>query len=112
MLLEGENHACEQQPSIEVGEQENESQSQTPQTFTEPRRSARNVTRPDYCLLNDPAARTDDKAFVSQEIIMAPVTYKDAIARKDAPIWKSAMDTEMDQHNKIGTWKLVDLPPD
>ena len=29
----------------------------------------------------------------------------------DAPIWESAMQTEMNQHHEIGTWELVDLPP-
>jgi hypothetical protein len=120
--LEGESHACERrQPSTEATKQETEDQSRTPQIsttseptsiITEPHCSTQHVTRPDYRLHNDPDARIDDKAFVSHESIMAPETYKEAMSREDAPMWKSAMKTEMDQHDEIGTWESVNLPPD
>ena len=52
-----------------------------------------------------------DHAFISHEIITEPNSYAEAVAQTDAPIWESAMQTEMNQHRENGTWELMDLPP-
>jgi Reverse transcriptase (RNA-dependent DNA polymerase) len=41
-----------------------------------------------------------------------PTTVKEAKDREDWPEWKKAMDSEMLQLGKRGTFKLVELPPD
>lgn len=118
VMLEGENPAHEQAP-----EPAKDPAPSTPQTsivpapaITEPetRRSTRVITRPDYRLLNNPNAKggTGDKALISHEIITEPANYAEAIARDDAPIWIESMSIEIAQHEEIGTWDLVDLPPD
>ena len=72
-----------------------------------PRRSSRIAdqgTHPDY------TNRTRDRAMVMREIVTEPENLKEAEGRPDWPIWKQAMKVEMDQHNDIGTWQLVELP--
>ena len=51
-----------------------------------------------------------DQAKVTREIITEPENLKEAEGQLDWPIWKQAMAIEMDQHNKVGTWELVELP--
>src|SRR6266481_493508 len=48
--------------------------------------------------------------MVTHEIITEPENLKEAQGQLDWPIWKQAMTIEMDQHNKVGTWELVELP--
>ena len=36
--------------------------------------------------------------------------YRDAITRKDRPLWLVEMQMEMDQHVEIRTWDLVEIP--
>ena len=72
-----------------------------------PRRSgqiADQGAHPDY------TNRTCDCAMVMCEIVTEPENLKEAEGRPDWPIWKQAMKVEMDQHNDIGTWQLVELP--
>ena len=44
------------------------------------------------------------------KIITEPENLKEAEGQPDWPIWKQAMKVEMDQHNDVGTWQLVELP--
>ena len=60
--------------------------------------------RPDY------TNRTHDHAMVTREIVTEPENLKEAEGRPDWPIWKQAMKVEMNQHNDVGTWQLVELP--
>ena len=48
--------------------------------------------------------------MVTQEIVTPPEDYKEAISQNNAPTWIAAMQTEIEQHQKIGTWELIDLP--
>src|ERR1700678_2145130 len=50
----------------------------------------------------------DDRSFIGDD----PTSLKEAKARSDWPKWKEAMDAEIDQLTKRGTYKMVDLPPD
>ena len=54
--------------------------------------------------------RTHDHAMVTREIVTEPENLKEAEGQPDWPIWKQALKVEMDQHNDIGTWQLVELP--
>src|SRR5271168_5398078 len=83
-----------------------------------------------YRVLNDPSARgpkecqhhvptTEENGHISVDYAMIgasleddPTSLKEAKARSDWPKWKEAMDTEIDQLTKRGTYKMVDLPPD
>ena len=40
-----------------------------------------------------------------------PTSLREAKRSPDWPKWKQAIDTELDQLNQMGTWKLVDKPP-
>ena len=48
--------------------------------------------------------------MVTREIVTEPENLKEAESQPDWPIWKRAMKIEMDQHDKFGTWKLVEIP--
>jgi hypothetical protein len=41
-----------------------------------------------------------------------PLSLKEVKERSDWPKWKVAMDVEVDQLVKKGTYKLIKLPPD
>ena len=53
---------------------------------------------------------TCDRIMVTREIITEPENLKEAEGQLDWLIWNQAMAIEMDQHNKFGTWELVELP--
>src|ERR1700678_3871696 len=94
--------------------------------------SARILAQPllNYRVLNDPSARgpkewqhhvptTEENGHISVDYAMIgasleddPTSLKEAKTRSDWPKWKEAMDTEIDQLTKRGTYKMVDLPPD
>ena len=72
-----------------------------------PRRSSQIADQgagPDY------TNRTCDRTMVTREIVTEPENLKEAEGQPDWPIWKQAMKVEMDQHNDVGTWQLVELP--
>lgn len=93
---------------------------------SQPRRSARNAekSRPDYKLIANPDARkpalpsTNSNStnavfvFLNEEgqLTDEPRTLAEVMARPDWPLWKAAMDAEIAQLKKLGTYKLVDLP--
>ncbi|KAI3734277.1 hypothetical protein L6452_13742 [Arctium lappa] len=53
---------------------------------------------------------------VTKEVILSinieddPKTYKEAMSSRDAPLWKEAINDEMDSIMGNGTWELADLP--
>jgi hypothetical protein len=53
-----------------------------------------------------------DYAMIGASLEDDPLSVKEAKNRMDWPKWKVAMDTEIMQLTKQGTYKLVDLPPD
>lgn len=95
-------------------------------------KSTRILAKPlmNYRVLNNPAARgpkewqhqvpaTEESGYISVDYAMIgtsleddPISLKDAKERSDWPKWKEAMDIEMDQLTKRGTYKLVELPLD
>jgi transposase InsO family protein len=95
-------------------------------------RSARILSQPliNYRLLNNPNSRgptewkhhvptteelghiTVDYAMIGASLEDDPLSLKEAKERSDWPKWKVAMDVEVDQLAKRGTYKLVKLPPD
>src|ERR1700678_2441230 len=82
-----------------------------------------------YRVLNNPAARgpkkwqhqvptMEETGHISVDYAMIgalleddPTSLKEAKASSDWPKWKEAMDAEIDQLTKQGTYKMVDLPP-
>ena len=42
---------------------------------------------------------------------ITPKTYKEALASRDSPFWKEAINDEIDSLLSNGTWVLVDPPP-
>ena len=48
--------------------------------------------------------------MVTCKIVTEPENLKEAEGQPDWLIWKQAMKVEMDQHNDVGTWQLVELP--
>ena len=83
----------------------------------------------DYLKLNNPNARgsrqskqteppeEDETGCVTMDYALVgaeedPTTVKEAKDREDWPEWRTAMDSEMLQLEKRGTFKLVELPPD
>src|ERR1700678_339655 len=95
-------------------------------------KSARILAQPllNYRVLNNPSARgpkewqhhvptTEENGHISVDCAMIgalleddPTSLKEAKARSDWPKWKEAMDAEIDQLTKQGTYKMVDLPHD
>src|SRR6266481_4146874 len=71
-------------------------------------RIANQGARPDYSSTHN--RMSCYQAMVMREIITKPENLKEAEGQLDWPIWKQAMAIEMDQHNKVGTWELVELP--
>ncbi|KAJ2913904.1 hypothetical protein MD484_g6523, partial [Candolleomyces efflorescens] len=54
-----------------------------------------------------------EKAFISDgNWSELPQTYEEAMASDEAPQWKKAMDNEMENVLKMGTWELGNLPDD
>ena len=47
---------------------------------------------------------------MQNELSRTPLTYQEAISGNDSAAWIAAMDEEISQINKQGTWKLVELP--
>ena len=80
--------------------------------------------RPNYAKLDNPASRRKpldanlliqtDQALVSigHQLSDDPQSLEEAQDRPDWPKWKEAMDIEMNQLLKAGTWELQNLPPD
>ena len=50
--------------------------------------------------------------FISFMTIGEPQTYKEAITSHEAPLWKEAINSEVESILQNHTWELVDLPPD
>lgn len=80
-----------------------------------------------YRTLNNPAARgpkewqhhvpvtketTQDIAMMANILDEEPLSLEEAHGRADWPLWKKAMDEEMEQLKKLGTYTKVDLPSD
>ena len=83
-----------------------------------------------YRVLNNPNARgpkewqhqvpaIEENGYISVDYAMIgatleddPISLKEAKERSDWNKWKEAMDAEIDQLTKRGTYKLVELPPD
>lgn len=86
-----------------------------PAPVPEPRRSPRGVERLDYAKLNDPpiedANAVVDYALMGSDV-SDPKSYREAMKRSDAPKWQAAMDAEMAQLDKLGTYTKVTLPRD
>ena len=40
----------------------------------------------------------------------APTSYKEALNRVDSPLWKRAIDEELDAHAKNKSWEVVNIP--
>jgi hypothetical protein len=68
--------------------------------------SNQTTQRPDYWKLND-----SDWALVTNEPVVAPNNYTEAINQPDAQIWEKTMEVKIRQHQDIGTWELVQLLP-
>ena len=49
--------------------------------------------------------------FISFITIGEPQTYKEAVASPEAPLWKEAINSEVESILQNHTWELVDLPP-
>src|SRR6266481_5165849 len=64
--------------------------------------------QPDYLSTHNQTSH--DRAIIMCEIVTEPENLKEMEGQLDWPIWKQAMTIEMDQHNKVGTWELVELP--
>ena len=83
----------------------------------EPRRT-RGV-RPDYKYLNDPFPDEEEAgiASISRPEAFAVVledecrSLKEARASLEWPEWEAAIQAELDQLQKMGTWQLIDKPP-
>ena len=124
-----------QAPEVEATDHlpEKETHHTSPSRIPVPReRSSRILAQPlvNYRLLNNPSARgpkewkhhvpaveesgyiTVDYAMIGATLKDDPLSVKEAKERSDWPKWKTAMDTEITQLTKRGTYKLVDLPPD
>ncbi|KAF8494245.1 hypothetical protein BU17DRAFT_103775 [Hysterangium stoloniferum] len=109
--LEGEDDTYEWQPENgPATPQTSAATTPNPSNIEAPshelRRSSRTTNKPNYRILNDPGAESTDQAFISHKIVTEPSSYIEAVAQADAPIWESAMQTEMNQHHEIGTWEL------
>ena len=93
------------------------------------RRTERNVKDRDYRKANNPAARqsttrqinaTQQEAHIAYAYISAmeeqgltekdPTSLKEAQDAHDWLDWEKAIAEELDQHEKLKTWELVDLP--
>src|SRR6267154_3096674 len=101
-----------------------------------PRRTKRKVIRQDYRQLNDPAiewAYLDRESGYEEEIELTqneadiimtviaengsfdptePHTLSEAKSSADWHKWEGAIDAELTQLNKMGTWELIDPPED
>ncbi len=65
---------------------------------------------------NTPVRYGYDEHYIAEEWALIsyddePQTFKDALQRQDAKLWKTAADNEMASHKDIGTWELVDPVP-
>ena len=104
----------------------NDDQPEEPKEFT-PRRTERNVKDHDYRKANNPAAhattrqlKTANEAHIAYAYVSAceeqgltmkdPLTLKEALKADDGPNWEEAIHEELDQHERLKTWELVDLP--
>lgn len=95
---------------------------------TAARHSSRTLSRPDYKAMNNPrlptksgstskAPRSQSRSDLDANLCFTafnphdePRSLKEVQEREDWPEWKEAMDKEMDQLKKMGTYELVDLP--
>ncbi|CAL2253197.1 unnamed protein product [Prunus armeniaca] len=66
----------------------------------EPRRGKRTKTPKSF--------GPDFVSFLTEE---EPQTYKEAMASPEAPLWKEAVNSEVESIMQNHTWELVDLPP-
>ncbi|KAF5374058.1 hypothetical protein D9757_010721 [Collybiopsis confluens] len=101
------------------------------------KRTTRSAPTLNYRLLNNPDSRSpkrpdawktrvpnssdappefDTVAFAfpsfQQSSVTEPLTVDEARSRPDWPKWKEAMDAEIEQLNKLNTYKLTQCPPD
>jgi hypothetical protein len=127
MQVEGEiMENSPQQPAIP---QKPEEEPQKPEP--EPRQ-LRHTKFIDYTKSNNPNSRLptrrtpnpetsnqDNQTNLAEELYLGtsflideaePKSYDEAINSPDADHWKKAMDTEIEQLNKMGTWEEVELP--
>ena len=71
------------------------------QEHGEPRRSTRERRRPDFYMGLHEILVVDTED---------PLTYEEAIQRKDSKAWQEAMESEMQSMHENKVWILVDLP--
>ena len=74
-------------------------------------------SHPNYVKMNDPGARNTpniaiDFAFLGEGLNDEPQSLEEAKAQPDWPKWKQAMDEEIEQLNKLGTYANTKLPAD
>ena len=72
-------------------------------------------SHPNYKKMNNPASRTNiamDFAFLEEGLNDEPQSLKEAKTRLDWPKWKQAMDEEIEQLHKLGTYTSTKLPAD
>jgi len=74
--------------------------------------------RPDYKYMNDPFPDEEEAGIVDiREEAFAVIhddncnSLREAKALPEWPEWEQAIKTELDQLNRMGTWKLVEKPP-
>ena len=80
-------------------------------------RIASQNSRPNYVKMNNPAAQNTtniavDFAFLGEGLNDEPQTLGEAKAQMDWPKWKQAMDDEIEQLQKLGTYTSTKLPAD
>jgi hypothetical protein len=99
------------------GEQRENLKRKSEDTSNEPRKTR--GKRVDYEQLNDPYPPDfDDDLMLTADIVYAIIagdeitSLKEAKKSSDWPQWEKAIQAELTQLNNMGTWELVDKPPD
>src|SRR6202789_757712 len=72
-------------------------------------------SHPNYKKMNNPASRTNiamDFAFLGEGLNDEPQSLEEAQGSTDWPKWKQAMDEEIEQLHKLGTYTSTKLPAD
>ena len=108
-------NTCTEQSTTTKSQHEND-------TLDSPRRSTRQKVIHDYRTLNDPWADEQNDRLTSAEMIYLtfnktklapefPKSLKEAKQSSAWPDWEKAVHTELQQLHRMGTWQLVNPPP-
>lgn len=105
---ETDEHSVDEIPDLLPNEEEDDDEYNDALTYSPNIRRSKRVSKPPVRFRNTGIIALNVR--LGNEDADVPTTYKEALQGRDSKSWQKAMQEEIEEINKQGTWELVPLP--